>query len=194
LRGVLDQSGRFNSDLTTDRIVALPAGRKGFVLEWGVNTASGEDLVITEHDIENLMRTKAAIYAGCTLILGNLGLGWDTVSRVYIAGGFGRYLQVDDAVRIGLLPDLPYEKFTYIGNSSLTGAYIALLSRERRQELQAVASRMTYIDLSSDPKYMDSYLAALFLPHTDMSQFPSVARRLAAAREKRQVDSISTDD
>ena len=193
LRGVVDQSGRFNSDLDTDRLVELSAGRMGFVIEWGASTANGEDLVITEHDIENLMRTKAAIYAGCSLILGNLGLGWDAVSRVYIAGGFGRYLQVEHAVQIGLLPDLPYETFTYIGNASLTGAYIALLSQERRRELQSIASRMTYIDLSSDPKYMDSYLAALFLPHTDMSQFPSVSRRLDEARELRREGLASTD-
>jgi uncharacterized 2Fe-2S/4Fe-4S cluster protein (DUF4445 family) len=186
VRGVVDQSGRFNTDLGTDRLVEPDgsAARTGFVIEWGANTHGGSDLIITEHDIENLVRTKAAIYAGCSHILGNVGLGWDVISRVYIAGGFGRYLQVEDAVLIGLLPDLPYEKFTYIGNSSLTGAYMALLSQERRRELQSIASKMTYIDLSSDPKYMDSYLAAMFLPHTDMSQFPSVSQRLAEAREK----------
>ena len=96
------------------------------------NTSSGEDLVITEADLENLIRTKAAIYAACALILENVGLDWDAISRVYIAGGFGRYIQVADAVLIGMLPDLPHERFSYIGNSALTGAYIALLSREHR--------------------------------------------------------------
>ena len=82
-------------------------------------------------------------------------------------------------MRIGLLPDLAHERFHYIGNSALTGAYIALLTRGGRQQLATLAARMTYIDLSSDPRYMDSYLGALFLPHTDMGLFPTVAGKLA---------------
>jgi uncharacterized 2Fe-2S/4Fe-4S cluster protein (DUF4445 family) len=177
VHGVIDQSGRFNTDLKTDRLIKQGSA-SAFVLEWADKTSEGVDLVITEPDIENLMRTKAAIYAACSLILKNVGLDWDAISRIYIAGGFGRYIQVEDAILIGLLPDLPYDRFTYIGNSALTGAYIALLSREHRQLLSAIAAKMTYIDLSSDPRYMDSYMSALFLPHTDMGQFPSVAKRI----------------
>ncbi|MHB9132254.1 MAG: ASKHA domain-containing protein [Armatimonadota bacterium] len=183
INGIVDQSGRFNMELPTDRLVQLESTR-GFVLEWGDKTSDGQDLIITEHDIENLMRTKAAIYAACSLILQNVGIDWSAITRVYIAGGFGRYIQVEDAIQIGLLPDLPYDRFTYIGNSSLTGAYIALLSRSRRQKLTTIASTMTYVDLSSDPHYMDSYLGAMFLPHTELALFPSVAARLAAVREK----------
>ena len=175
--GIVDQMGKFNMELGLDRLVRLE-NSNGFILEWGAETDNGNDLVITELDIENLMRTKAAIFAACSLIMGNVGLTWDAVSRVYIAGGFGRYLQIEDAILIGLLPDLPYDKFVYIGNSSLTGAYIALMSRTHRMKLNEIASMMTYIDLSSDPKYMDSYLAALFLPHTDINLFPTVAKQL----------------
>jgi uncharacterized 2Fe-2S/4Fe-4S cluster protein (DUF4445 family) len=177
IKGIVDQSGRFNMELDTDRLVKLE-NSNAFVMEWGSNTADGRDLVITEPDIENLMRTKAAIFAACSLILGNVGLDWSVISKVYIAGGFGRYIQIEDAIVIGLLPDLPYDKFTYIGNSALTGAYIALLSREKRQELINIAGKMTYIDLSSDPHYMDSYVSAMFLPHTDLKLFPTVAERL----------------
>ena len=176
MHGIVDQSGHFN-DLDTERLVQQDNTR-GFVLEWAANTGEERDLVITEPDIENLMRTKAAIYAACALILANVGLDWRSIARVYIAGGFGRYIQVEDAVLIGLLPDLPYEKFRYIGNASLTGAYCALLSAAHRRNLAALATRMTYLDLSSDPHYMDSYLAALFLPHTELGLFPSVALRL----------------
>jgi uncharacterized 2Fe-2S/4Fe-4S cluster protein (DUF4445 family) len=77
-----------------------------------------------------------------------------------------------------MLPDLPPRQFRYIGNSALTGAYVALLSREHRRTLAEIASRMTYVDLSADPRYMDSYVKAMFLPHTEIGQFPSVARRL----------------
>jgi uncharacterized 2Fe-2S/4Fe-4S cluster protein (DUF4445 family) len=168
-RGIVDQSGR------------LVSGR-AFVVARGSETVSGHDLVITDRDIENLIRTKAAIYAACALVLDNVGLQWDQVARVYIAGGFGRYIRIGDAVRIGMLPDLPHARFTYLGNSALTGAYIALLSRAHRQRLVALAARMTYLDLSSEPRYMDSYVKATFLPHTDLEQFPSVADALKNQR------------
>jgi uncharacterized 2Fe-2S/4Fe-4S cluster protein (DUF4445 family) len=177
LRGLIDQAGRFNMETGSPRVMNAEQGR-AFVIERGENTLSGEDLVITEADIENLIRTKGAIYAACSLILENVGLGWDAVSRVYIAGGFGRYINVSDAVLIGMLPDLQPARFRYIGNSALTGAYMALLSRERRAKLAGIAAKMTYVDLSSDPRYMDSYVKALFLPHTEMGLFPSVARKL----------------
>jgi uncharacterized 2Fe-2S/4Fe-4S cluster protein (DUF4445 family) len=167
-RGVVDQAGHLQSD-----------DGRGFLIEAAERTASGEDLVITASDLENLVRTKAAIYAACARILDNVGLGWDAVTRVYIAGGFGRYIQIAGAVRIGMLPDLPHEKFRYIGNSALTGAYISLLSREQRDRLAEIAACTTYVDLSSDPRYMDSYVQAMFLPHTDRSLFPTVARELA---------------
>ena len=178
VRRVVDQAGRFNPDQAAGRVVESEHGR-AFILESGAGTASGEDLLITEADIENLIRTKAAIYAACDLILENVGLPWDAISRVYIAGGFGRYIQVADAVLIGMLPDIAHKKFRYIGNAALTGAYIALLSRTHRQRLSDLASRMTYLDLSSDPHYMDSYVKAMFLPHTDMAHFPGVARKMA---------------
>ena len=172
-RGVVDQSGRFN-DVGGNRLIET-GGRRAFVLEFAEKTKSGEDLVITEADIENLIRTKAAIYAACSLILENVGLGWDAISRVYIAGGFGRYIQVADAIQIGMLPDIPHQRFAYLGNSALTGVYIALLSRPHREKLAEIATKMTYVDLSCDPNYMDSYVKAMFLPHTDMHLFPSVA-------------------
>jgi uncharacterized 2Fe-2S/4Fe-4S cluster protein (DUF4445 family) len=181
LNGIVDQSGRFNMELGIPRLVEVENTR-GFVVALGSETRDGRDIVITEPDIENLVRTKAAIYAACSLIIASMGITWDAVSRVYIAGGFGRYLQAEDAVIIGLLPDMPFEKFTYIGNAALTGAYISLISGRRRRELAEIAGKMTYVDLSSNPQYMDSYLGAMFLPHTDMSQFPSVAERLREAK------------
>jgi uncharacterized 2Fe-2S/4Fe-4S cluster protein (DUF4445 family) len=169
--GIVDQSGHFHD------------GSDSFLIESGERTESGEDLVITQSDIENLIRTKAAIYAACTLILENVGLKRTDISRVFIAGGFGRYLQIPDAIRIGMLPDLPLKRFSYIGNSALTGAYIALLSSGHRRKLAQIASQMTYVDLSSDPRYMDAYIKAMFLPHTDSDQFPSLGALLQNQRE-----------
>jgi len=180
-RGVIDRSGRFHEEPGAGRIVPCE-NRRAFVVEYGARTAGGQDLLITEADLESLIRTKAAIYAACSLVIENVGLKWDAISRVYIAGGFGRHIQIADAVMIGMLPDLPHRLFSYLGNSALTGAYIALLSREHRRRLVDIASRMTYVDLSSDPRYMDNYVKALFLPHTDLEQCPSVARMLRNGR------------
>ena len=149
-----------------------------------IRAAAAADLVITEADLENLIRTKAAIYAACSLVLENVGLTWEAIARVYIAGGFGRYIRIADAIAIGMLPDLPLARFCYIGNSSLTGAYMALLSREHRRRLAEIAARITYVDLSSNPQYMDSYVKALFLPHTDLGQFPTVAATFENRRRK----------
>lgn len=182
-QGIIDRSGRFFNSPGTGRIVQQES-RRAFLLASGEGTRSGKDLLITEADLENLIRTKAAIYAACSLVLQNVGLTWEAVTRVYIAGGFGRYMRIADAVFIGMLPDLPLERFRYIGNSSLTGAYIALLSREHRRRLAEIATRITYVDMSSNPQYMDSYVSALFLPHTDLEQFPTVAETFESRRRK----------
>jgi uncharacterized 2Fe-2S/4Fe-4S cluster protein (DUF4445 family) len=181
--GVVDRSGRFFDGPGASHIVHHE-GRRAFLLAPGSDTLNGQDLVITEADLENLIRTKAAIYAACSLVLENVGLTWDTITCVYIAGGFGRYIRISDAIAIGMLPDLPLDRFSYIGNSSLTGAYMALLSREHRRLLSEIASRITYVDLSSNPRYMDSYVKALFLPHTDLGQFPTVAATFENRRRK----------
>ena len=180
VRGIVDPAGRLHVERETDRLITAGHGR-AFLLERAAHTATGQDLVVTEADIENLIRTKAAIYSACSLILHSVGLAWQDIGRVYIAGGFGRYLNVADAVLIGMLPDLPQRRFRYIGNAALTGAYVALLSRAHRRTLADLASRMTNLDLSSNPHYMDSYVKAMFLPHTDLGQFPSVAQRLRGA-------------
>jgi uncharacterized 2Fe-2S/4Fe-4S cluster protein (DUF4445 family) len=182
-REVVDRSGHFFSQPGAGRIVQRE-NRLAFLIANGEATRTGSDLFITEADLENLIRTKAAIYAACSLMLQNIGLTWPAITRVYIAGGFGRYMRIADAVFIGMLPDLPLDRFRYIGNSSLTGAYMALLSREHRRRLTEIASRITYVDMSSNPQYMDSYVQALFLPHTDLEQFPTVAKSFQSRRRK----------
>ena len=107
-------------------------------------------------------------------MLDQVGLAFDELSTVYIAGGFGHFLNLENAITIGLLPDLPREKFQYIGNASLMGSHMVLVSEDHRKQQKKLASRMTYIELSTEPGYMDQYTAALFLPHTDLSRFPSV--------------------
>jgi len=132
------------------------------------------DIVITEADIENLKRSKGAIYAASSILLKKLNLGFKDIEQFYIAGGFGTYLDIDKAVTIGLLPDLERKKFSFIGNSSLVGSREILLSYEAKVEAEKIARKMTYIELSVEPAYMDEYVSALFFPHTDLTRFPSI--------------------
>jgi uncharacterized 2Fe-2S/4Fe-4S cluster protein (DUF4445 family) len=100
------------------------------------------------------------------------------VERVLIGGAFGQYINIEKAVQIGLLPDLPWETFHFLGNTALQGALLALLDREYRQQITEAAAKMTYLELSADNTFYDQFTSALFLPHTDIEKFPSVAKVL----------------
>jgi uncharacterized 2Fe-2S/4Fe-4S cluster protein (DUF4445 family) len=173
--GWIDASGKLNRARKSPAIRA--DGRQAvYELVSAEESATSQPLVISEIDIENIIRAKAAIYAACALMLQHANLAFADLANIYIGGGFGRYLDITKAMIIGLVPDLPREKFHYIGNSSLMGSYIVLVSEEYRRRQLELARRMTYIDLSSDTSYMDQYTAALFLPHTDMGRFPTVKK------------------
>lgn len=167
--GVIDQKGKFVRDIATDRVKMGNEGPE-FVLFRG----ELKEIILTEVDVENVLRAKAALYAGISTLLKDVGLSLETIDRIYIAGGFGNYLNVDKAVMIGMLPDLPREKFSFIGNTSIAGAYLCLLSERMRREAEGIAAKMTYIELSVSTGFMDEYMSALFLPHTDMDLFPTV--------------------
>jgi uncharacterized 2Fe-2S/4Fe-4S cluster protein (DUF4445 family) len=122
------------------------------------------------------MRAKAAIYAGFNVLAHSVGVDLREVERVLIGGAFGKYINVEKAVQIGLLPDLPWDRFHFLGNTAVSGAYMALLSRDARAQVKAIAEKMTYIELSADNTFYDAFTSALFLPHTDMSRFPTVAK------------------
>ncbi|MGB9716440.1 MAG: ASKHA domain-containing protein [Thermodesulfovibrionales bacterium] len=177
LKGVIDQKGRFNKELKTDRI------KEGFEgQEFVLYRDNSREITLTEVDIENILRAKAAIYAGISLLLKEVGIGFDAIDRVYIAGGFGNYLNVDKAIILGMLPDIPKEKFSFLGNACITGAYLCLLSKELRQEAGIIASKMTYIELSVSRGFMEEYMSALFLPHTHMKLFPTVKKLLSSKK------------
>jgi uncharacterized 2Fe-2S/4Fe-4S cluster protein (DUF4445 family) len=173
LKGVVDQNGKFLKEAKTSRI---REGQEG--LEYVFHKGDGMDVTLTEVDIENILRAKAAIYAGVSLLLTEVGLTVEDVEKVYIAGGFGNYLNADRAIMLGMLPDLPLEKFSFLGNTSVAGAYLSLLSGDLRLEAEEIASRMTYIELSVSRGFMDEYMSSMFLPHTDISRFPSVKKAM----------------
>jgi len=187
LTKVVDKGGRLNRDLDTPRIRVGEEGAE-YVVAWAgaggdggesVDSRGSRDIVLTEADIQNLVRAKAAIYAGFSVLTESVGLSLHDVERVVIGGAFGKYIDVEKAVAIGLLPDMPWERFEYLGNTSIQGAYRALLCRECRAAIAEIGSMMTYLELSADNRFMDQFTSALFLPHTDLTSFPSVQRELA---------------
>ncbi|HDD56117.1 MAG TPA: DUF4445 domain-containing protein [Chloroflexi bacterium] len=173
MTGVINKSGRFDFTKDTNRIRKGSHGGE-YVVSWAEETEIGEDIILTEVDIDNLMRAKAAIFAGFTVLGDSVGIPLESVEQVLIGGGFGQYINVEKAVQIGLLPDMPWERFQFLGNTSLKGAYLALLDHKNKAEISEIASKMTYIELSADNRFFDAFTSAMFLPHTDLSLFPSV--------------------
>jgi uncharacterized 2Fe-2S/4Fe-4S cluster protein (DUF4445 family) len=171
--GVIDRAGNFKLDLGLPR---LRSGEHGpeYVVAWPDETATGRAIALTKVDVDNLLRAKAAIYAGYTVLCASVGVDPAEVEQVLIGGAFGQYLNIEKAIQIGLLPDLPWDRFQFLGNTSIKGAYLALLSRAARRQIAAAAAKMTYLELSADNAFYHNFMSALFLPHTEIMRFPSV--------------------
>ncbi len=170
---LLDQNGKFKHGLKTDRIRKGSDGLE-YVLAWADDTQIKRDIVITEVDIDNLIRAKGAMYAGYITLLSEVGLTMNDLEQVIIAGGFGNYINIEKSITIGLLPELPLEKFQFIGNGSLLGARLICFSNVLRSEIKNIFNKITNIELSENHNFMNNYIAALFLPHTDNNLFPGV--------------------
>ncbi|MBI4557161.1 MAG: DUF4445 domain-containing protein [Candidatus Hydrogenedentes bacterium] len=174
--GKLDRSGRSPA-------IEYEGRRARYVIATAEESATGEAIFVSELDFENVIRAKAAIYSACALLLQQIGIGFEDLTRIYIAGGFGRFLDLEKAMTIGLVPDFPRDRFHFIGNASLMGSYQVVISQDYRQDQMKLARRMTYIDLSVMPGYMDEYTAALFLPHTNQDRFPTIKERIMASNK-----------
>ncbi len=174
ITGVMDKAGNLKTDLDHPRVRTGEYGTE-YVVAWANETAENVgDITLTKADIDNLLRAKAAIYAGFEVLARAVGVDLANVSQILIGGNFGKYINIEKAIHIGLLPDLPWEKFHFLGNTAVRGAYMALLSRTARSQISQVAEMMTYLELSADNSFYDVFTSALFLPHTDWDQFPSV--------------------
>jgi len=176
--GVISQNGKFNTDLPTKRIREGTSGYE-YVLSWAPETQTGKDIVITEVDIDNLIRAKAAMYAGCQTLVKSVGTTCANLEQVIIAGAFGSHINVEKCITIGFLPDIPRNRFTFIGNGSLLGARLTSFSRDLLDDARRVANMMTNFELSENVDFTNNYVAALFLPHTNSREFPSVSNTLA---------------
>jgi len=174
LSGIIDKSGKIIIE-GNKRVRKADFGRE-FIVVFKEEVNTKRDIVITEADIENLKRAKAAIYSAVSILIKHMNFGIKDIKNIFIAGGFGASLDIDSAVRIGLLPDLERKMFSFIGNSALAGAREMLLSTEAYTKAEEIARKITYFDLSTDAGYMDEYMAALFFPHTDLLRFPSLKK------------------
>jgi uncharacterized 2Fe-2S/4Fe-4S cluster protein (DUF4445 family) len=180
--GIINNLGKFDRDLGTPRI-REDNGIYEYVLAWQDETQIDRDITLTEIDIENLIRAKGAIYSGCMTLLTEVGMGIEDIEKIILAGGFGSYVDLEKAMTIGLLPEMDTEKVTFIGNGSLMGAKMSSLTNRIRKDVVEVTKKMTNFELSDTPSYMDNYVAALFLPHTDMNKFPKLKTRLEARKK-----------
>lgn len=175
LAGIIDMKGKLNTTIKSDRIrYNTHIGCNEYVLAFGSETESGRDITLNEIDIDNFLRAKGAVYSGARTLLNIAGMRPEEIDKVTIAGGIGQNLDIENSIVIGLLPDIPHDKFEFVGNSSLAGAYACIISNEAKQKAAEIADNMTYIELSADPSYMEEFVSACFLPHTDTSLFPSL--------------------
>ncbi|MBF8266635.1 MAG: ferredoxin [Dehalococcoidia bacterium] len=184
--GIVDKVGRVNTAIQRGqesgrrRIVDTSHG-PAYVLAWASESDTGQDILLTEVDINNLIRTKGAIYAGVGVMLRGLGIDARDIDAVLIGGAFGQHLNVEKSIIVGLLPDLPWDKFHFLGNTAALGAYQVLISRRMRRKVEEIAHRVTYLELVADNSFMNEFISNLFLPHTDIDEFPSVKEVLAQA-------------
>jgi uncharacterized 2Fe-2S/4Fe-4S cluster protein (DUF4445 family) len=183
LAGVVDRSGNFQLDGARDRFRVSPEdGRPEFLLVSSEESGGERDVVISQADVENLVRTKGSIYAAADSLVQSVGVPFADIQKVYIAGAFGNRLDIGSSVTIGLLPELPPERIRFIGNSSVAGAKLVMLSRRMFDEVHHIRDSISYRELMVDPGYMEKFTSACFLPHTDLSRFPSVAETLSQGR------------
>ena len=169
--GIINAKGLFVRE--GRRVKRDEHGMGRYVLAFAEESETGREVSLNEVDIDNFIRAKGAIFSAIDTLLNSVDMTVDMIDKVYVAGGIGSGINMKNAVNIGMLPDVELEKFQYIGNSSLTGAYAMVVSDEANSKCSEVAANMTYLELSTYPGYMDSFVAACFIPHTDRSLFPN---------------------
>jgi uncharacterized 2Fe-2S/4Fe-4S cluster protein (DUF4445 family) len=167
--GLINAKGKFNVE--GKRVVKDDYGGHAYIVVYAADSATGSDIMLSEVDIDNFIRAKGAIFSAIRTMLATVDMPQEAIDDVYVAGGIGSGIDVKHAILIGMFPNLPLEKFHYIGNTSLSGAYAMLVSHKAVEKVQDCANSMTYLELSSHPSYMDEFVAACFLPHTDASLF-----------------------
>ena len=174
--GIINARGLFARE--GSRVARDAHGMGRYILATAQESETGREVSINEVDIDNFIRAKGAIYSGIDTLLQSVDMTPECIDRVVVAGGIGSGINMKNAINIGMLPDVELEKYRYIGNSSLTGAYAMVMSDAANEKCHEVGANMTYLELSTYPGYMDSFVAACFLPHTDASLFPNSVQEM----------------
>ncbi len=181
--GLIDKTGRLDEQVAPGCVRVGEHGELEYVVVPASSAGGQADVSITQSDIHNILRAKGAIYAAATVLLQALDMTFNDLGEIMIAGAFGNFLNVKNSVFIGLLPDVPAERLRFVGNASLAGAKLAAISTNCNDDMFDIASRITYFELSTEPKFMDQFVSACFFPHTDVELFPSVKAELISRRE-----------
>ncbi len=181
---VVDRTGRINTGIIHPRV------RQGdhfpeYVIAWKTETGNNKDIVITENDIKNLIMSKASILAACITLMKQAGITRNELSAIYFSGAFGNYINKENAIMIGLIPEVAIDHIRNIGNGAVEGANMALINRKKRKTLDEIAKNIAYIELNAEPSFMDEYTGSSFLPHTDLALFPRVEKMLDECRLKK---------
>jgi len=175
--GIINQHGRFSPNIKTPRLKTVN-NIPEFVVAWGNETATRKEITVTQKDINELQLAKAAMFTGCSILMKRKGVKREDLDRVFIAGAFGNYINPENAKFIGLVPDVPTEKIIFVGNTAITGAKMALISREAMETAEAISRRVRYLELAIDPDFSQEFSYALLIPHKDLDRFPSVKEQL----------------
>jgi len=171
--GLIDARGKFKKDIATKYVKFDQYGIGQYIVAEKEQYGLDEDIYITEVDIDNFIRAKAAVYSATYVLLSSVGMDFEDLDEVKVAGGIGNHINIKNAINIGLFPDINPEKYTFIGNSSLIGSYLSLTNKKAQDYIDETAEQMTYIELSVYPGYMDEFISASFIPHTNLQRFPN---------------------
>ena len=175
-RHVIDMKGRFQK-IESNRLIEI-SGERAFILARNDETSTGDPVVVTQKDIGEVQLAKAAIHAGCSVLLSRIGVKATDLRRLYIAGSFGNYVNPTSAKLLGLIPEVPTEIIEFVGNTAIAGAKMCLISAEMRAEAKAIGEEVRYIELGADPSFSKDFAASMYLPHQDASLYPETCALL----------------
>lgn len=174
--GILDSAGRISNSGSIEGVRRGDRGVSEFILVKGKETATGQDIAIAQHDVQEIQLAKAAIFTGVATLAKKLKVRCSDLKRVYAAGAFGTYVDASSAIVIGMYPDVPVERIKFIGNAAGSGARMCLKSTRMRDLADSLSRKVKYVELASEKNFQNEFAMAMFLPHRDLSRFPRAAR------------------
>ena len=175
--GLIDRTGKFKVNKSTEHFQKVN-NEYVFVIAKPNETRSGTPIIVTQKDIREIQLAKAAIHTGCSILMRKRGVSTDLIDKIFVAGAFGNYLNIENSIIIGLLPDVPSSKVKFVGNAAGSGAIMSLISKKEREKAKEITKRTKYIELAIDPSFHMELAASMYLPHKNLDKFPTVKKLL----------------